>query len=417
MICGALLREHGFDVRLLDGRVQPDWRQTLVKIHHLYTWIVVTSSPLDRWQCPNLEVDEFVRFARSLPPEKVIITGAHGTVYPMEMLGETGARAVIVGEPEQALIDVIRNRWGTAGVAYRDEEGAVCTGRSKPSDLARLPVPAYDLVDWKDYSYELLGSRFGLFEASRGCPHQCRFCFKAMYGRGVRYKPVERLFEEIDRAVRGFRVRSGYIFDLEFSLDRDRAMLICNRFIREGYPFTWCCQTRADAVDADLLKKMKRAGCRLIHFGVESGSERLIESSGKKIRMEQMEKGVRLAGESGMETACFFMFGLPGETEEDRRKTILFSKRLNPTYASFHVATPYPATPLFDGLPYNSNNSKAALFFPSCCAEHDRSILESAARGAFREFYLRPAYIWARARRANIRSWAAMLRLFGGFIG
>jgi radical SAM superfamily enzyme YgiQ (UPF0313 family) len=416
--CAAMLRERGFRPRIIDGRVQPAWRQQVNRISNQSDWIVLTSSPLDRWQCPNLEVDHFIEVAQSLPAKKLIIVGAHGSIYPEAMLAQTGAAAVVVGEPEPAVLRLISTRdWRRIpGVAFKRNHTFRLNEGAESLDMAQVPVPAFDLIDFSKYRYELLGNRFTLFETSRGCPYPCRFCLKVMFGEGVRFKPVDRLMNEIDSAVTKFGVRTGYFIDLEFTLNRDRTVEICDRLCEQKYPLTWCCQTRADAVDAELLSKMKQAGCRLIHFGVESGSEDVLRDTKKRVDIATIQKGVRLTQKAGIDTACFFTFGFPGETPMDMQKTISFARRLNPTYASFHVVTPYPGTPLYENALSAAPDAESTLNFPLCCAEHNPLFLSEMTRGAFKGFYLRPKYILSRITHGNIRSWMRQLRLFGGFV-
>ena len=418
MVCAAMLRQEGFEAQIIDGRVDPGWRSGVDGMLRQYDWIVLTSSPLDRWQCPNLEVDYFIEVARAFPPEKLIIVGAHGSVNPEAMLEQTGARAVVLGEPEQVVLKLVSEKdWSyLPGVAFRVNGTVRLSGSPALLDLAQVPVPAFDLVDFDKYYYELLGNRFSLFETSRGCPYACRFCLKVMFGEGIRFKPVDRLINEIDIAVTMFGVRTAYFIDLEFTLNRDRTMEICDRLIEKRYPLIWCCQTRADAVDAGLLSKMKQAGCRLIHFGVESGSEHVLRHTKKRIGLDTIHKGVRLTQKAGIDTACFFMFGFPGETPADMQETISFAKKLNPTYASFHVATPYPGTPLYKDDVSTSPKVGHPLEIPACCTEHNPPFLGALVQGAFKEFYLRPRYILSRIAQGNIRSWMRQLRLFGGYV-
>ena len=417
MTCAAEVMRRGFEARIVDGRVGQGWRSEAMRSCQSSDWIVLTSSPLDRWQCPNLEVDRFIQMARSFPAEKSIIVGAHGSACPQAMLKKTGARAVVVGEPEEVVARLVsEDDWSAIpGVCYGARNKERCTGAARPVDLEKLPVPAFELIDLSKYYYELLGERFVLFETSRGCPYPCRFCLKVMFDSPVRFKPVDRVLEEVDKAVTRFGARSAYFIDLEFTLNRDRTLAVCDALIDGGYPLIWCCQTRADAVDTELLTKMKKAGCRLIHFGVESGSSRILRGTGKRIELAVIEKGIRMTQKAGIETACFFMFGFPGETLEEMGKTIAFAKRLNPTYASFHVATPYPGTSLHADGRCVQTGVADCLKIPACCEEHSEAFLYSITRRAFRDFYLRPSYVLSRIMRGNVRSLLRQLRLFGGF--
>jgi radical SAM superfamily enzyme YgiQ (UPF0313 family) len=418
MVCAALLKKAGFITRIIDGRVECGWQEKLAGLAEGFEWIGLTSTPIDRWQCPNLEVEYFVDLARSLPSDRLIIMGTHGSVFPWEMIERTNARAVIIGEPEERLLALCtQDNWADIpGIVFRKEKVIHRTAKPVPVDLGKLPQPAFDLIDPSKYSYELLGGPFALFEASRGCPYKCTFCLKAMYGPGVRYKPIARIMAEIDTAVKRFGFRYGYFIDLEFTSNRDHAMAVCDELIGRRYPLNWCCQTRLDALDAELLRRMKQAGCRLIHFGVESGSPRILREVKKGITRETIEKGVRLTREIGIETACFFMIGFPGETAQETEETLRFARKLNPTYASFHEATPYPGTALWasSGLPSVSANLE--IPFPSHCEGQNPAFLSKILRRAYLFYYLRLPYILERIRHGSPRSWICQAKLFWGFI-
>jgi radical SAM superfamily enzyme YgiQ (UPF0313 family) len=180
--------------------------------------------------------------------------------------------------------------------------------------------------------------------------------------------------------------------------------------IERGYDLPWCCQTRADSFDMDLLTKMRRAGCRMIHFGVETGSERVMSTIDKKITLTAIEQGIAMAKRAGIETACFFMFGFPGETPDDMEATIGFARKINPTYASFHIASPYPGTPLY------AMSGSSELFPEAYTKEHALGDLEATVRRAFKKFYLRPEYAWSRIAEGNPTSWKKQLKLFWAFV-
>ncbi|MBC8463734.1 MAG: radical SAM protein [Deltaproteobacteria bacterium] len=418
MISASLLRKHGFCVHIIDGRVDPRWLIKVKTIQSDYDWIALTSSPLDRWQCPNLEIGHFIKIARKLPSEKLIIMGAHGSLAPEAILRKTDARAVIVGEPERTLLNLLsQNAWDkTAGLVFRRNKEIVSTGTAELADLAEWPLPAFDLVDFSRYQYELLGRRFALFEGSRGCPYQCRYCLKVMYGEGVRFKPIPQMVEEVGHAVHKFGVRCGYFFDLEFTIHRSRIMQFCDQLIYQKYPFIWCCQTRPDAVDIELLSKMKQAGCRLIHYGIETGNQQLLNDINKKVNLDTIQASIKMTREAGIDSACFFLFGFPGETKKNMLQTIALAKTLNPTYASFHTVTPYPGTSIYAQCARAGSKLEKNLYYPQTCPEHDPRLLDAIVKKALRSFYLRPGYVIDRLRKGNLRSWLGQIRLFKEFM-
>ncbi|MBW1708740.1 MAG: radical SAM protein [Deltaproteobacteria bacterium] len=249
-----------------------------------------------------------------------------------------------------------------------------------------------------------------LLETSRGCPFSCSFCLKAMYGSGIRIKSLKRVLAEVEEVVGRFGAKFVYFIDLEFSLNRENTLNLCQELIRMNLDFRWCCQTRADTVDRELLALMKEAGCTLIHFGVETGSPRLLDETKKKISLEQIRASVNYCHDLGLATACFFLFGLPGETEDDRQATVRAARELNPTFASFHVASPYPGTSLYQQADEDDP-------FPVCLnREHDLDQLSRQAKRSFLSFYLRPAYIMARLTEGTFREKIDRARLFWEFV-
>jgi radical SAM superfamily enzyme YgiQ (UPF0313 family) len=202
----------------------------------------------------------------------VYVLGSHGTVKPAEMLELTGATAIVRGEPENTVAEIVRAGGVKDVLGITLHENATITHRpdQKPVKMDSLPLPAFHLLPMHRYSYEVLGDRFSLFEMSRGCASDCTFCLLKTYGVGVRKKSVETLAREVEYGVKKFGIRNAYFIDLEFTVLRKQVVEFCQHLIRANYNLNWCCQTRLDLVDPELLQLMKRAGCRLIHTGVEA---------------------------------------------------------------------------------------------------------------------------------------------------
>ena len=414
LICASILKEEGYECGLLDGRVERYWFNRLREIIYNYDWIIITSSPLDRWQCPEPDLFGLIDLLKFLPKERTILLGVHGSLYPRYILEETGIHCVVIGEPESVIKDAVKGKRpeDIKGIAFLKNRKFYYSGRSPLVDLSLLPVPSYELLDLKRYRYEIMGNNFCLFETSRGCPYGCSFCFKYMYGKGIRYKNIENIIEEISVAINQYGVKNGYFIDLEFTIDRARTIEICKALIEEGFSkrFKWCCQSRADNLDRELLKYMKRAGCDLLHFGIESGSDRILKEIGKGMDTKKIKRGVELAKEAGIRVACFFMFGFPGETVSDMEKTIEFSKALSPDYASFHLLTPYPTTGIYQ------TEIKEDKGFLSHLPEHDPYILEKIRQRAYREFYFRVPYLLCSFKRSKAVHIFSGLRLLKGFL-
>lgn len=413
LVAASLLRSQGHEPILLDARAAGIGVEKIRAEADRADLVLLQSTPIDRWQCPNLDWETLRDLALKLPGEKTVLAGAHGTVRPEFMLSKTRVAAAIRGEPEAALAELAQSGGdphNLPGLSYFDAGRVVHEPDRTPAGLDALPPPAYDLVDLDCYRYELLGPRLALLETSRGCPFSCAFCLKAMYGHGVRRKPLDMVLAEVEEIVGRRGARNVYFIDLEFTLRRDYTRRLCLELMRMNLDFRWCCQTRADTVDRYLLELMKAAGCELIHFGVETGSPHLLDTIHKRESLGQVRDAINWCRRLGLATACFFLFGLPGETGADRNAAIKLARELNPTFCSFHVAAPYPGTKM-------GRLAGEKEPFPACLdREHDLANLARQTKRAFMAFYLRPGYIWARLREGAWPDKLNRLKLFWEFI-
>ncbi len=332
---------------------------------------------------------------------------------PELFLSQVGCRALIRGEPEgplAALAAAEGQPAGIPGLSYVDAGRFVHEPDRESMDLDALPSPAYDLIALSRYRYELMGPRLALLETSRGCPFSCTFCLKVMYGQTVRTKSSDRVLAETMEVVMRWKARNVYYMDLEFALHREKTLDLCRELKKLKLDFNWCCQTRVDSVDPDMLAGMKEAGCKLIHFGIETGIPSLLETTKKKLTREQMRRAIGWCRKLGLSTACFFLFGLPGETRTDRRATLSLARELNPTYASFHAAAPYPGADM-------GHLNRDTDPFPVCLdPEHNPAILARDIKGAFISFYLRPRYFRDHILFGSWPENLKKLRLFWDFI-
>lgn len=412
--CAALLKNDGHEVDLIDARAQWISPSVIGRKSREYDRVFVTSSPIDRWQCPNIDTDKFLLTINELPKDRLVILGMHGTVMPEQFLQLTGAQAVVVGEPEFTVQEICReDRLAkVAGLVYQNGGHIIHTAQRDLLDVNQLPPPAFHLSNPVLYSYELLGDRFGLLEGSRSCPWSCHFCLLEMYGNEYRPKDPELVIRDVELAVEKFGLRNAYFIDLEFTIHRKLVARLCEFLIGKRYNFRWSCQTRLDTVDEDMLYIMKKSGCALIHYGVETGSERILDTINKRITIDMIRKGMALTHKVGIDSACFFMIGLPGETDEDIDMTVELAKQINPTYASFHVATPYPGTHFHKQYVDNWAFPIKESFSQTLSLKE----LRYRVKRAMIEFYLRPGYIGSRLLHGNARSWFRQARLFWDFI-
>ncbi|HIJ40304.1 MAG TPA: radical SAM protein [Deltaproteobacteria bacterium] len=392
----ALLEEKHFTVRILDNNVERVPPESLGILAEGYDKVFVTSTPYDRWQCPSLDIGFFFDTARQIPPERLYLMGAHVTERPQTILQKTRARAAILGEPEQTILELALRDLGAqvpeeiAGIAFFKGSRMITTpARENLPNLDALPFPAYHLLPMDRYFYEFMGNDFAILETSRGCPYRCSFCYLGMYGKVFRRKSLSRILEEMVWVKTQYHVKNIYFMDLEFGLDRDCLLSLCKELTHRDMGIQWCCQTRVTDVDEEVLKWMKTAGCSLIHFGVESGSDRILKQTGKGIKVSDCAKAIAMTRAAGIRTAVFMNFGFPGETKVDMEDTIKLAVRLTPSYASFHLIVPFPGTKIALDANIDSANLPSHLY-PHYNKEHDLALLKRMLRKAYCRFYLRP---------------------------
>ncbi len=417
-LAAALLEEKGFHVRILDNNVDRISPVAIGRMAEAFEKVFITSTPYDRWQCPSLDIQFFFDALAHIPRNRLYIMGAHVTERTEAILRKSGARAAILGEPEITVLDIALKDGSheidaqIKGIAYLENDRFIETApRDHPVDLNRLPYPAYHLLKMDRYRYEFLGKNFAILEGSRGCPHRCSFCYLGMYGPRYRRKRLDRFVNEIRYVNRKFGVRNFYFMDLEFGLNRKYLISFCKALIDLKLGLKWCCQTRVTDVDEEVLNLMKRAGCILIHFGVEAGSEKILRHTGKGITLKDCTEALRLTRKAGIETALFMNFGFPGESLRDMNATIKLAIGLNPTYAAFHLIVPFPGTSLARQRGLDMETFPSHLYPHFNFMDHDLKTLKSVLRRAYLRFYLRPAYLAGLLRR-QIRPGLGQGRLF-----
>lgn len=420
--CAALLEKEGHQVKIIDANAEKLSPEEVLKKSGEFDKVFITSSTLDRWQCPVVDLEPFLNYTKVLKEnnKEIFVIGAHGTVRPKEVLELTGAKAVIRGEPELTVLEICRNNnlSSIKGISYYNDNYEFISNPQRDFlDLDSLPVPAFHLLPMEKYFYEVLGKNFTLLEGSRGCTFNCSFCLLEMYGKKLRAKSPSKLIAEIDTVVNKFDVKNIYFMDLEFTINRDLVIEVCNYLIKKRYNLKWTCQTRFDLIDENLLQKMQSAGCNLIHFGVEAADNNALKILGKGLTVEKIERGIKMIKKVNMRSACFFLMGSINSKLDDMSNIIKFSKKINPTYAIYHIAIPYPGTKFYDDVLKNEGNFSDSNLFPEAYVGNiDLKELKNITRKAYLQYYFRPKYIFSLILRRQIKYLYQQLKLLLGFI-
>lgn len=345
----ALLRNYGHYCEILDGLAEPCSLDEIVKKSRSFDIIGITSIStyalrvnqlLNKLKQPNVKTP-------------IVVGGPHATILPQSCL-ENGADYVVLGEgelPMLELVNALENNGDitqVGSISYIRENKLIKNPRIPLiANLDEIPIPAYDLLPMKCYrtseartkrqpSYSLL--------ASRGCPGVCSFCNKSVSGTKVRYFSADRITEEFFLLRDKYGAENIAIWDDNFLTNHSLVNNVCDRLIKNKFNKTWSLEARVDYVNKDILKHLKEAGCDFIAYGIESGSQRMLDSMKKGITLEQITRAVKMTKEVGINIRGYFMMGLPYETLEDIEKTIQFAIELDIEVASFTLFVPLPGT-------------------------------------------------------------------------
>jgi len=263
-----------------------------------------------------------------------------------------------------------------------------------------LPLPAYDLLPGMDYyrpNAPTTGN-FMVLYTSKGCPFSCSYCTVA--NTKFKMKSVERIIEELKVLYDDYDVRLVSFFDETFTLKKSRVMGLCEQIRKRMPELRWYCNTRVNLVDDEMLHMMREGGCRGMSFGVESGSQRILDGVKKGIKVEEAIRAIRMAKQAGLKVYTSFIFGLPGEDQDSARETIDFVKSTLPHGAQFNIAVPYPGTPFFEHVRREGLLSKSVnwedLFQHRSVAKTESltgAELENIRKVAYATLYFNPNWI------------------------
>lgn len=200
---------------------------------------------------------------------------------------------------------------------------------------------------YQEMSFECSGKKKASIMMTYGCPFSCDFCSKPIFGNMVRFRSLDKIFEEImDIVSHGYD--SLWIADDLFTYDEHYLKSFCSRLIAENLQISWSCLSRADSVNDELVKMMKNAGCCKVYFGIESGNDYVLKLMNKKIDIARVRRGVEIFTSNGIECAGFFIVGYPGETIETIEDTFNFALSLGLDEISFNVPYPLPGSKLYE---------------------------------------------------------------------
>ncbi len=374
-----------------------------------------------------VDVLETARLVKKISPDIcVVLGGVHPYIYPEETISLPEIDYLILGEGEVVFAELVNN-FGqteklkdTPGLVFQDDGEIINTGPAPwIEDLDSLPFPARLLTDYKKYD-SLIAKRSPITTmiTSRGCPYRCTFCSRPHIGKRFRARSPGNVVDEMEQCMK-LGIKEFLVYDDTFTIDRHRVTEICEEISRRKLDIGWDIRARVDSIDLEVLKKLARAHCERIHFGVEAGTDKILKVLRKGITIEDIKKAFRLTQEVGIPTLAYFMIGSPGETREDILQTLQLAKELDPDFVHITITTPFPATELYrEGLEkgvWKEDFWKSFALHPSknfrpLYWEEELSEMElwELLEYAYKSFYARPAYV--AKQLVKIKSWPELKR-------
>ncbi|MFC1851612.1 radical SAM protein [candidate division CSSED10-310 bacterium] len=409
----AVLERDGHEVRLHDFPAR-EWERDqfirLIRKQRPQAVILDSTTP---------SIDSDLNYASLVKQEVgaiVAMVGPHVTALPSETLlhSKGDVDYIIRGEPEYtarelfAALEQKSSPHSIRGLSYLNQ-GQPVNNQARPliENLDELPYPAWHHLDLKKYFDGIKLYPFIDIIGGRGCPYQCSFCLwpQVMHGNQYRLRSPQNIVSEIKYDLRLWPwIRKGEFFfeDDTFTVNRDRALEICHEILKLKKKITWSVNARADHGDDELFQLMKKAGCRMLLIGYESGNDTVLKMVGKKLSPYTALQKAKRAQAAGLKIHGCFVLGLPGETEKSMTETIEYALELPLDTVQFSAAVPFPGTSYFEYCQKNglvqakkwtdwlaNGEQSGVVDYPGLPSAYITATVDQALK----QFYFRPRYM------------------------
>jgi radical SAM superfamily enzyme YgiQ (UPF0313 family) len=413
LILAAVARQRGYRVHLVDAKA-PGMpievaAQRIAALHPDYLGLSATTISVSNAALIATRVKEL------RPGVITVLGGAHVSAAPERTLEAFPSIDFgIAGEGEHSLFELLAQieRGGSIaavpGLAWR-ETGRVRANPRAPfiDDLDELPLPAWDLLP--DFPHRFQPSLFSYPRTpvatvitSRGCPFSCSFCDRSTSGRKGRMHSVDYVVR-MCRHLADLGVQHILFVDDLFTVRKQRVVELCEAFLASGFTFSWSCSSHPNLLDLDTMKLMKRAGCWQIAYGIESGSQRILDVVKREVRIPRMRETLRMTRAAGIRAKGYLMIGHPTEGLDSLEENLRFVREVELDLCQITKFTPYPGTPAYPTVrdhgtfdeDWDRMNAMNFIFIPHGL---DELTLENYFHRLYRAFYTRPDVLWSLAR-------------------
>lgn len=360
------------------------------------------------------------------PKSKIVLGGPHITVLKEQIFSECEhVDYLITGEGEYSLCNLIKhNDLSPNNILTRHPNPNINKVDAEEIKIHELPLPAYNLLDFKKYTpppATLNSKKPGIgIITSRGCPYQCVFCAR-ITGHKLRFKTIEQVINEIKYLQKTFNIKQFHFYDDTITCKKQYITDLCNRMIEENLNLHWSCFARVDTVDEEILTLMKKAGCFVIMYGVESLDEKILKDIKKGISIEQINKALKLTRKAKIESRVSLIIGTATETRETLSKTKKDLLKLDTDFFQVFIAVPMPGSQFFidakaENKIINENwpdyDLSKVLYRHPIFSEKE---LFKEQRSMYMKFYLRPRIIFNFFKK--LTSFTALTNMFRGLFG
>jgi anaerobic magnesium-protoporphyrin IX monomethyl ester cyclase len=338
--------------------------------------------------------------------------GPHASTAPqLSMDRAPHVDGMFVGEPEDAIVQLVtlesmEHLLEIPSLTWREPGGSVVPhrGHGSFSGFMSMPFPAWDLLSLKDYSLPLVNKSYVIVETSRGCPYSCDFCVAPIHqGHKFRERSAKQLVDEIERCHREFGIEFFYLWGDTVTLNVKSFTAFCDELIARKLPIQWFGNARADNLtDPAFVHRLKKAGCWMLALGIETDSEEVRKDMVKRLERQKIESAFKNMRAAGIKSFAFFIFGYPGETLQTMDRTVEYAIELDPDFANFYPAVPYPGTALFDkvvrdgllppGADADWSRMEYSYYLLNGNGLNEQTVMNAIQR-AKRRFFLRPGYV------------------------
>lgn len=355
-----------------------------------------------------------------------VVVGPHVTSLPREtMVCFPSCDFGIIGEAEETLEELLKtvdnggDLGQIKGLVYR-ERGEIIVNEERAfiEDLDSLPIPLHELLPVDEYQLPYIGKRYTFVLHSRGCPNACHFCRQTvMWKSQPRLRSPESICEEL-KYLDKLGIHNIMFHADTFTQDRDNVIGICKQIIDNNLKVRWICNARVDRVDEEMLKLMKKAGCWMINYGIESGVHDILIkcNKGEDATVEAAREAVLMTKRAGIKVWGYFIIGLPGETRQTIKETSRFARSVPLDMVNFAVGAPYPGTVFYKQAVENNwlessewedfdQNYSAIVSYPELSSEE----IMKGIRNCYLEWFLRPRGFWVFLK--GMSSWQNIINM------